>query len=100
MVTKGGKDEGRVAQVIDYSCNKSVYAIMMNYNGYVCFEKKEFLRKATQEEKNKDKKKHNKELQLDHPIRNWDDRGSIAFSWARLNLKLSGQPKSGTMIFW
>ena len=66
MVTKGGQEEGRVAQVIDYLHDKSIYAIRINYNGYVRFEKKEFLRKATKKEKNKDKKEHNQELQLDH----------------------------------
>lgn len=71
MVTKGGQEEGRIAQVIDYLHDKSVYAIMINYNGYVRFEKKEFLRKATQAEKNKDKKQHNKELQLDQYEREW-----------------------------
>ena len=71
MVTKGGQEEGRIAQVIDYLHDKSVYAIMINYNGYVRFEKKEFLRKATQSEKNKDKKQHNKELQLDQYDREW-----------------------------
>jgi|TARA_Y100000389_G_C17353250_1_gene459639 formyltetrahydrofolate hydrolase len=64
MITEGGSEPGRVAQVIDYLYDKSVYAIRINYNGYVRFEKKQFLRKATQEEKNKDKKEHNKELQL------------------------------------
>lgn len=65
MVTKGGQEEYRVAQVIDYLHDKSVYAIRINYNGSLRFEKRKFLRKATQEEKKKDKKEHNKEPQLD-----------------------------------
>lgn len=71
MILEGGQDAGRVAQVIDYLHDKSVYAIMVNYNGYVRLVKKEFLRKATQEEKKKDKKTHNRELQLDHDERCW-----------------------------
>ena len=71
MITKGGQEEGRIAQVIDYLYDKSVYAIRINYNGYIRFVKKEFLRKATQEEKKKDKKNHNKEPQLDQYERQW-----------------------------
>jgi hypothetical protein len=64
MITKG-QETGRIAQVIDYLHDKSVYAVMINYNGYVRFVKTEFLRKPTKQEKNKDKKQHNLELQLD-----------------------------------
>lgn len=64
MITKG-QEAGRIAQVIDYLHDKSVYAVMINYNGYVRFVKTEFLRKPTKQEKNKDKKQHNLELQLD-----------------------------------
>ena len=64
MVTKG-QDAGRIAQVVDYLHDRSVYAVMVNYNGYVQFVKSDFLRKPTKQEKNKDKKQHNLELQLD-----------------------------------
>ncbi len=77
MIAKGAQDGGRVAQVIDYLHDKSIYVIMVNYNGYVKFVKPEVLRKATQEEKKKDKKIHNKELQLDRY-----DRARLA-NWPR-----------------
>jgi len=60
-----GQDRGRVAQVIDYLHDKSIYAIRINYNGYTRFVASENLRIATQNEKKKDKKLHNHELQLD-----------------------------------
>jgi len=61
----GGQDKGRIAQVIDYLHDKSFYAIMLNYNGYVRFVTAEQLRKPTKQEKSKDKKQHNRELQMD-----------------------------------
>lgn len=64
MITNG-QEQGRIAQVIDYLHDKSVYAVMINYNGYVRFVKREYLRKPTKQEKNKDKKQHNLEIQLD-----------------------------------
>ncbi len=60
-----GQDRGRVAQVIDYLHDKSIYAIRINYNGYTRFVASENLRIATQNEKKEDKKLHNHELQLD-----------------------------------
>ena len=64
MVIKG-QDRGRVAQVIDYLHDKSIYAIRINYNGYIRFVTSEHLQIASQNEKKKDKKLHNREPQLD-----------------------------------
>ena len=71
MITGGVQDAGKVAQVIDYLDDRSMYAIMLNHNGAVRYEKQEFLRKATPEEKKKDKKLHSRELQLDQYEQTW-----------------------------
>lgn len=63
MVTKG-ENQNRVAQVIDYLHDKSTFAIMINYNGYIRFVSSDKIRLATSEEKKKDKKQHNREIQL------------------------------------
>ena len=63
MVTRG-QDHGRVAQVVDYLHDNSIYAVRINYNGYTRFVVSENLRIATQNEKKKDKKLHNHEIQL------------------------------------
>lgn len=60
-----GQECGRVAQIVDYLHDKSIYAIRINYNGYTRFVASENLRIATQNEKKKDKKLHNHEIQLD-----------------------------------
>tara|TARA_Y100000992_G_C21271535_1_gene497208 strand:- start:422 stop:679 length:258 start_codon:yes stop_codon:yes gene_type:complete len=65
VIITNGQEQGRIAQVIDYLHDKSVYAVMINYNGYVRFVKREDLRKPTKQEKQKDKKQHNLEIQLD-----------------------------------
>ncbi len=63
MITKG-ENQNRVAQVVDYLYDKSAFAIMINYNGYIRFVSSDKIRLATSEEKKKDKKQHNRELQL------------------------------------
>lgn len=63
MITKG-QDKNRVAQVVDYIYDKSAVAIMVNYNGYIHFVSNDKIRIATTEEKKKDKKQHNREVQL------------------------------------
>jgi len=68
MVTSG-QDVGRIAQVIDFLHDKSTYAIMINYNGCMRFISRNNLRIPTKQEKNKDKKQHNRELQLDREQR-------------------------------
>ena len=69
MITKRGTGEGRIGQVIDYLSDKSgtkmFCAIRLNYNGQVLFVENHSLRIPSQEEKKKDKKLHNRELQLD-----------------------------------
>ena len=65
VIITNGQEQGRIAQVIDYLHDKSVYAVMINYNRYVRFVKREDLRKPTKQEKQKDKKQHNLEIQLD-----------------------------------
>ena len=69
MITKKGTGEGRIGQVIDYLPDKSgtkiFCAIRLNYNGQVLFIESQSLRIPSQEEKKKDKKLHNCELQLD-----------------------------------
>lgn len=61
----GGQDRGDVAQVIDYLHDKSVFAIILNNNGYIRVVSSDKLRIATKDEKKNDKKRHNRELQLD-----------------------------------
>ena len=60
-----GQECGRVAQIVDYLHDKSIYAIRINYNGYTRFVASENLRITTQNEKKRGKKMHNRELQLD-----------------------------------
>mgnify|MGYP001411878897 CR=1 FL=1 len=70
MIT-GGQDRGRLAQIVDYLHDKSFYAVILNYNGYIRFVKRELLRSPTKQEKNKDKKQHNRELQLERSQRTY-----------------------------
>lgn len=68
IMTKG-QGANRIGQVIDYLTNntncKTVYAVRLNYNGQVLFLESKWLRKPNQQEKNKDKKLHNREIQLE-----------------------------------
>ena len=54
MITKG-ENQNRVAQVVDYLYDKSAFAIMINYNGYIRFVSSDKIRLAKSEEKKKTK---------------------------------------------
>lgn len=62
---KSSSDTGRVAQVLEYSVTKDRYALRLNTDGRFTTRQANEVRKATDVEKRKDKKYHNKELTMD-----------------------------------
>ena len=67
MITgpKSNGDKGRVAQVVEYSKTNDRYALLLNNFGKFVVRNRYEVRKATDAEKRKDPKNHNKELTLD-----------------------------------
>ena len=67
MITgpKNNGDKGRVAQVVEYSKTNDRYALLLNSCGIFVVRNSDEIRKATDAEKRKDPKNHNKELTLD-----------------------------------
>ena len=62
---KSSSDTGRVAQVLEFSVTKDRYALRLNTDGRFTTRQSNEVRKATDPEKRKDKKYHNKELIMD-----------------------------------
>lgn len=62
QVARGAGAVGRVAQVLAANRDKSRYGVRLNHNGQVMLINRENLRKTTREERDADKKKHNREF--------------------------------------
>jgi hypothetical protein len=62
---KSSSDTGRVAQILEFSLTKDRYALRLNTDGRFTTRQSNEVRKATDPEKRKDKKYHNKELTMD-----------------------------------
>ena len=62
---KSSSDTGRVAQILEFSVTKDRYALRLNTDGRFTTRQSNEVRKATDPEKRKDKKYHNRELTMD-----------------------------------
>ena len=61
-VARAAGEVGRVAQVLAADRDKNRYGVRLNHSGRVMIIYRENLRKTTREERDADKKKHNREF--------------------------------------